>query len=80
MVLPLVLGQAYRLRYQISILEEKLLKEQISQEVDCEKVISFLCSNFGSHDYTINRREAEFEIEGHQTDGSVIRNYYECLH
>lgn len=59
---PLVLGQAYRLRSQIRMLAEKLLKEQLPKEADRDKVISFLCSNSGSHDYTINRREAEKDL------------------
>ncbi len=59
---PLVLGQVYRTRYQIKMLAEKLLKNQIDNEEELEKIISFLCSDSGSHDYTINRREAKDDL------------------
>lgn len=41
------------------MLAEKLLKNQVTDPVKIEKIISFLCSESGSHDYTINRREAK---------------------
>jgi hypothetical protein len=56
---PLVLGQVYRTRAQIKMLAEKLLKNQISDADKIKNIISFLCSDSGSHDYTINRREAK---------------------
>lgn len=56
---PLVLGQVYRTRAQIKMLAERLLKNQIEKEETIDKIISFLCSESGSHDYTINRREAK---------------------
>jgi serine dehydrogenase proteinase len=55
---PLVLGQIFRTRIQIRELAEKLL---LHQDMDPEKkpgIIDFLCSDSGSHDHTINRREA----------------------
>ena len=55
---PLVLGEVYRSRAQIKMLAEKLLTNQISDADKAQKIISFLCSDSGSHDYTINRREA----------------------
>lgn len=55
---PLVLGQVYRTRTQIKMVAEKLLRSHV-EEGQVEKIISFLCSESGSHDYTINRREAE---------------------
>ena len=62
---PLVLGQAYRTRAQIRMFAEKLLVHQIKNQ-DNEnagerknRIIDFLCGDSGSHDYTINRREAE---------------------
>lgn len=58
MVHPLVLGQVYRTRTQIQMLAERLLKAQIPEVEKQKKIISFLCSDSGSHDYTINRREA----------------------
>ena len=62
MVHPLVLGQVYRSRAQIKMLAEKLLKNQISDMKKIQKIISFLCSDSGSHDYTINRREAKTSL------------------
>ena len=41
------------------MLAEKLLKNQVTDPDKVEKIISFLCSESGSHDYTINRREAK---------------------
>lgn len=59
---PLVLGQVYRSRAQIKMLAGKLLKNQISDQEKVGRIIDFLCSDSGSHDYTINRREAEEEL------------------
>ena len=58
MVHPLTLGQVYRSRSQIKMLAEKLLINQVSEQSRIQEIISFLCSDSGSHDYTINRREA----------------------
>lgn len=55
---PLVLGEVYRARTQIQMLARKLLTKQVTEVDKIEKIISFLCSDSGSHDYTINRREA----------------------
>jgi hypothetical protein len=59
---PLVLGQVYRTRSQIKMLAEKLLKNQIDSAEEVDKITSFLCSDSGSHDYTINRREAKNDL------------------
>ena len=59
MVHPLVLGQVYRSRAQIKMLAEKLLANQVTDSGKVKQIISFLCSDSGSHDYTINRREAK---------------------
>lgn len=56
---PLVLGQVYRSRAQIKMLAEKLLPSQVSDPEKVQQIIAFLCSDSGSHDYTINRREAK---------------------
>ena len=40
------------------MLARKLIKAQVTDEANIDKVISFLCSESGSHDYTIHRREA----------------------
>jgi len=55
---PLVLGQIFRSRSQIRFLARKLLKRQVDGDEKIDKIIDFLCAESGSHDYTINRREA----------------------
>ena len=62
MVHPLVLGQVYRSRAQIKMLAEKLLANQVTDTGKVKQIISFLCSDSGSHDYTINRREAKSNL------------------
>ena len=56
---PLRIGKIWRSRSQIRELAEKLLKDNIKQRSKRKNIIEFLCSDSGSHDYTINRREAE---------------------
>ena len=56
---PLVLGNVYRSRAQIKMLAEKLLINQVTDSTKIKQIIDFLCSDSGSHDYTINRREAK---------------------
>jgi len=56
---PMVLGTAYRARTQIRMLASKLLTNAGVVAAERHKaVLDFLCSESGSHDYTINRREA----------------------
>lgn len=55
---PLVLGQIFRSRQQIRDLATKLLKYQSKPSKDLRNIVSFLCSESGSHDHSINRREA----------------------
>ncbi|MGF6974904.1 hypothetical protein QFZ94_003354 [Paraburkholderia sp. JPY465] len=55
---PLVLGQIFRSRSQIRFLAKKLLVRQVQNEEKSKEIIDFLCAESGSHDYTINRREA----------------------
>ncbi|CAE6495503.1 Serine dehydrogenase proteinase [Nitrosomonas nitrosa] len=59
---PLVLGEVYRSRSQIKMLAKRLLANQITDAEKVEKIVNFLCSDSGSHDYTINRREAKNEL------------------
>lgn len=56
---PLTLGAVSKSTIQIKMLAEKLLKHQDINKKTRKKVISFLCSESGSHDYTINREEAQ---------------------
>lgn len=59
---PLSLGEVYRAKSQIQMLARKLLKHQeLGAEKD-QKIINFLCSESGSHDYTIHRKEAKEEL------------------
>ena len=59
---PLVLGDIYRSRAQIQMLAKKLLSKQITEKDKIENIIAFLCSDSGSHDYTIYRKEAKNEL------------------
>jgi hypothetical protein len=56
---PLVLGEIFRQREQIRFLARQLVVNQVSDSKKQDKIIDFLCADSGSHDYTINRREAE---------------------
>ena len=55
---PLVLGEIFRSRAQIRFLARKLLTVQVQDAGKVDNIIDFLCADSGSHDYTINRREA----------------------
>ena len=55
---PLVLGQIFRSQQQIRNLAQRLLVRHTADTETINKIIEFLCSDSGSHDYTINRREA----------------------
>ncbi len=61
---PLVLGNVYRTRSQIQMVARKLLNKQLGEEKkeEIDKIISFLCSDSGSHDYAIYRNEAKDEL------------------
>lgn len=55
---PMTLGQVYRTRSQIQMLARKLMKwHKLSPEQE-DEIIKFLCSESGSHDYSIHRGEA----------------------
>lgn len=59
---PLSLGNVYKSKAQIKMLAEKMLNYHEIEPVNIPKVISFLCSESGSHDYTIYRKEAKEEL------------------
>ena len=56
---PLVLGEIFRSKAQIRYLAEKLLQRQVKNKNQIKSIIEFLCADSGSHDYTVNRREAK---------------------
>ena len=55
---PLTLGDCYRSMNQTQTLAEKLLTHQVKDPDKTKTIISFLCSDAGSHDYPINWQEA----------------------
>ncbi len=59
---PLVLGEVYRSRSQIRMLGQRLIQRQLTDKARIKKVLDFLCSESGSHDYTIYRQEARDEL------------------
>lgn len=64
---PLVLGDVYRTQRQIQMLAEKLLRMSYTDEESIKSIVAFLCSDSGSHDYTISRTEARnmgLNVEG----------------
>ncbi len=56
---PLVLGSIFRSKSQIQTLARQLLRYSVKDAAKQTKIVDFLSSESGSHDYTINRREAE---------------------
>lgn len=55
---PIVLGEIFRLGEQIRSMAKALISRQVADEVIQANIINLLCSDSGSHDYTINRRYA----------------------
>ncbi len=55
---PVVLGDIFRSTEQIRFLARKLLPRQVKDEEKIDSIVDFLCADSGSHDYTIDRREA----------------------
>lgn len=55
---PLVLGEIARTITQIRYLARKLLPRQVHDEDKIRSIVDFLCADSGSHDYSIDRREA----------------------
>jgi len=56
---PLVLGDVYRTQKQIQMLAKKMLGFSYTRKNTIKRIVSFLCSDSGSHDYTISRTEAK---------------------
>jgi hypothetical protein len=59
---PVVIGNVFRSRSQIQMLGRKLLSAHFKDEDKISKIVSFLCSDSGSHDYPIYRREAREDL------------------
>lgn len=55
---PLVLGEILRSRQQIRDLAGRLLEQHSLDQLQINRIVDFLCSESGSHDYTLNRRES----------------------
>ena len=55
---PVVIGNVFRSRSQIQMLANNLLSNHFEDKKKIKEIISFLCSDSGSHDYPIYRREA----------------------
>jgi hypothetical protein len=55
---PLVIGQSIRTLNQIKMLAKKLIDASKVAYTNVDEVVKFLCSESGSHDYTINYQEA----------------------
>jgi ATP-dependent protease ClpP protease subunit len=55
---PLTLGAVARTRAQTQMLTRRILSDRKVPELQIQQIISFLCSESGSHDYPIHRREA----------------------
>ncbi len=82
---PIVIGSVFRSRQQIQMLATNLLKKHFGEEPDkMNKIISFLCSDSGSHDYPIFRREARelgLHVETPTMDFySLIKNIYDSIY
>lgn len=56
---PLVLGSIFRSKSQIQTLAKQLLRHSVQNAATQRRIVNFLCTETGSHDYTINRREAK---------------------
>ncbi len=81
---PMALGNVHRSRTQIQNIARSILKYHIKDEKQIENIVTFLCSDSGSHDYTINRREArerlQLPIENPDSKlYAIIKNIYNDL-
>lgn len=74
---PLTLGQVYKSRSQIQMLARKLLSRQRLDKEKEDAIIRFLCSESGSHDYSIRRKEA-IENLGLNVEKPTME-FYQCV-
>ncbi len=56
---PLLIGDVYRRQGQIKMIAEKLLAYQNCSKKQIKSIVNFLCSDSGSHDYSISFKEAK---------------------
>ncbi len=81
---PLTLGQVYKIKAQIQMMARNLLKWQNLDKDKEYAIINFLCSESGSHDYSIRRKEAAenlglpIEIPSEETD-KIIREIFKSI-
>jgi len=79
---PLVLGEVYRARAQIKMLANKLLDFHIPNG-NKEKIVNFLCTDSGSHDYTINIEDAKdlgLQVEeADKRNAELINSIFETI-
>jgi len=59
---PLALGSLFRARSQIQRLATRLLQLHMTDDEAIRRIVAVLCNEAGSHDYTVNRREAEHDL------------------
>lgn len=74
---PLTLGQVYKSRSQIQMLAKKLMSWQNLNDEKENAIIRFLCSESGSHDYSIRRKEA-IESLGLNVEKPTM-NFYQII-
>lgn len=80
---PLLMGDVYRRQGQIKMIARKLLTYQNCSKKKRNSIVNFLCSDSGSHDYTISFSEAlqlglNVELVDDQLN-TLINKWYECI-
>ncbi len=80
---PLLIGDVYRRQGQIKMIAQKLLMYQNCSKKQRNKIVSFLCSDSGSHDYTISFKEAKqlgLNVELVNDDlNTLINKWYDLI-
>ena len=80
---PLLIGDVYRIQGQIKMIAQKLLVRQNCNKKQKNRIINFLCSDSGSHDYAISYTEAkQLGLNVALADNNLIElinNWYEII-
>lgn len=80
---PLLLGDVYRIKEQIKMIAQKLLDSQLTDKKTKERIVNFLCSDSGSHDYSISFTEAKnlgLKVDLVTTEmNSLINRWYQYI-